>query len=641
MKRKKKILITSIFLLLFMFFVNIESRASSDNKLFLNDLDFEVNVNSDGSMDVTEYWDIEVEDTNTLFKTFKTDSKKYSSITDVTVTDITIGQDRPFTEIHELMYHVTEGCYYGMTNDDGDFEIAWGIGYTQKSGTRKYEIKYKVNDAISKHADYAQLYWQFVGNKFDIDAKQVRGTIVLPDNVDNKDNIKVWGHTEDLNGEIYVIDTNKIEFNVDYFNSGRYIEIRTLFPTQMITSSAREDNNEILNSVIEEESILAKKANDKRARQRFWKICMIVITNIILILICIKFIKNMIKSIKELKELKKLTPTEEIIYYRDIPRENATPAESVYLYKQIKNKLESNDIGKIFSATLLDFSLKNIIEFKVDNEKSRKEKITIRLINKNSDEILKNEDEMVIFRFLVVAFGGKEEITIKELEKYIKNSSSEIISLQDKINRETELSLQKANLIDKEQQNEYDVILTSRIFYTSAALLVPIIGIISEYMLIGGIPFVILSVINLILLSAQLRKINVYTQEGIDESEKWKGLKKYMEEFSMLDKREVPEVVIWEKFMVYATAFGIADKVLKQLKIVYPDLENTININDYSYMYLMMNTDFSRSFTNAINTSMSAANSSATGGGGGFSAGGGGGGRRPVVEEVDNLLHQI
>ena len=160
-------------------------------------------------------------------------------------------------------------------------------------------------------------------------------------------------------------------------------------------------------------------------------------------------------------------------------------------------------------------------------------------------------------------------------------------------------------------------------------------------MLIGGIPFVILSVINLILLSAQLRKINVYTQEGIDESEKWKGLKKYMEEFSMLDKREVPEVVIWEKFMVYATAFGIADKVLKQLKIVYPDLENTININDYSYMYLMMNTDFSRSFTNAINTSMSAANSSATGGGGGFSAGGGGGGRRPVVEEVDNLLHQI
>ena len=73
MKRKKKILITSIFLLLFMFFVNIESRASSDNKLFLNDLDFEVNVNSDGSMDVTEYWDIEVEDTNTLFKTFKTD----------------------------------------------------------------------------------------------------------------------------------------------------------------------------------------------------------------------------------------------------------------------------------------------------------------------------------------------------------------------------------------------------------------------------------------------------------------------------------------------------------------------------------------------------------------------------------------
>ena len=130
-----------------------------------------------------------------------------------------------------------------------------------------------------------------------------------------------------------------------------------------------------------------------------------------------------------------------------------------------------------------------------------------------------------------------------------------------------------------------------------------------------------------------MSRINVFTQEGVNESEKWKGLKKYMEEFSMLDKREVPEIEIWEKFLVYATAFGIADKVLKQLKIVYPDIENSMNINTYPSMYLMMNTDFSRSFTDSISSSMSSAYSSASGGGGGFS-GGGGGGRRPEVAEV-------
>ena len=93
----------------------------------------------------------------------------------------------------------------------------------------------------------------------------------------------------------------------------------------------------------------------------------------------------------------------------------------------------------------------------------------------------------------------------------------------------------------------------------------------------------------------------------------------------MLDKREVPEIVMWEKFLVYATVFGIADKVIKQLKIVYPNMNEEWNTNHYGYMYLMMNTDFSNSFSNAISNSMSTTYSSATGGGGGFS----GGGRRP------------
>ena len=100
----------------------------------------------------------------------------------------------------------------------------------------------------------------------------------------------------------------------------------------------------------------------------------------------------------------------------------------------------------------------------------------------------------------------------------------------------------------------------------------------------------------------------------------------------MLDKREVPEIAIWEHFLVFATAFGIADKVLKQLKVVYPNIENDLNVNTYTCMYFMMNTNFSRSFSNAISTSMSSAYSSASGGGGGFS-GGGGGGRWPEVEE--------
>ena len=159
-----------------------------------------------------------------------------------------------------------------------------------------------------------------------------------------------------------------------------------------------------------------------------------------------------------------------------------------------------------------------------------------------------------------------------------------------------------------------------------------------EIALISGIAIVILSIINIVLAQIASKRVAVYTQEGIDESTKWKGLKKYMEEFSLLKEKEVPEIVLWEKFLVYATVFGIADKVLKQLKVVYPDLEEITSAGSYAYMHVMLSTNFTKSFSNAISTSMSSAYSSASGSGGGFSGGGGGGRRTAEVEEEDNLF---
>ena len=125
-------------------------------------------------------------------------------------------------------------------------------------------------------------------------------------------------------------------------------------------------------------------------------------------------------------------------------------------------------------------------------------------------------------------------------------------------------------------------------------------------------------------------KLSNLTQKGIDEREKWKGLKKYMEDFSLLNEKEIPALEVWEEYLVYATVFGIADKVIKQLKMVYPQIDEMDDFNTASYIYLMSHTNFNSSFSKAINSSISSTMSSGSGGGGGFS-GGGGGGRRPEV----------
>lgn len=259
---KKKVLISMIFMSVLIILGTVKSNAGS---LYLNDLDFKAQIKNDGSMDVVETWDIRVQNTNTLYKSFKTDKNKYSEITNVTVKEITAGQEETdFIKTDNWAYHVQKGYYYGTKNEDGNFEIGWGVGLDTSIEYKEYQISYTVKDAITKYNDYAELYWQFVGEDFEVNARKITGTIYLPSNVSNKEKIKVWGHTKGLNGTIYATDTNKIEFQIKNFKNGTYVEARTLFPTSLINTSGRTKNVNILDKAVKEETKWADKANKER-----------------------------------------------------------------------------------------------------------------------------------------------------------------------------------------------------------------------------------------------------------------------------------------------------------------------------------------------------------------------------------------
>ena len=650
-KKIKKIITTLIFLILFIILGNTKSNAGS---LYLDNLNFDAKINQDGSMNVTETWDISISETNTLFKTFKTDNSKYSSITDVEVAEVTNSAEKKFSKVDSLMYHVTKDCYYGMKNDDGNFEIAWGVGLDDSSATKTYKISYKVNDAIAKYQDYAELYWQFVGSDFEVSADKVTGTILLPQNASSKEDIKVWGHTEGLNGEIYATAANKIEFEVNNFRAGRYIEIRTLFPTAMITNSGRTYSRERLNEVIEKETVWANEANARRARAENAKKAGTVIFAIVVAIIDVWLLRSSIKIRKEASKKTKIKPSQELEYFREMPRKNATPAQAVYVYNEVLSTVSTNQMGNIFSATLLDLCLKKYIGF--EENPSNKKNIIIKILKKEADDKLE-KTEKVILQYIVGAAKGAEEITIKDVEKYMKAHSSNLVELKDDIEKASVRELSQNAIYDENEATEKSNYNTKSVLSFTFVLVVifVILGLLPAFlesmnemvMIVGALSIIVLSVFKGLSLRKYASKINVYTQKGIDESQMWKGLKKYMEDFSMLDKREIPEIVIWEQFLVYATAFGIADKVIKQLKAVYKELGRSFEFDDpsYGYMYFMTNNNFTSSFTNSMSsafTSAYASNysssySSGSGGGGGFSGGGGGGRWPEVAAAVDNL----
>lgn len=392
----------------------------------------------------------------------------------------------------------------------------------------------------------------------------------------------------------------------------------------MISNTTRGENVPRLEQVIQEETTWVNQANARRKMKETTKAIITIVLNILAVILTIVSLKSIIKNIRKIKESRKLLPSEEIQYFRDMPREDATPAQALsLLWKQVGGLNSSLSLGRIFSATLLDLSLKKIINFEVNDKM-----ITIQILDENPNSLENLKDEKVIFEFLKKASQKSDgKITNKELEKYIRKSQSKVLALGSDIDKTTEQTLYQKELADKKGKEKkaeitiYIILLAITIFFMIFAFSI-LIGFSIKVM--GMIPLFITIIFQLIVFCILSSKINVLTQEGTDENAKWKGLKKYMEDFSMLDKREVPEIVIWEKFLVYATVFGIADKVLKQLKIVYPNINEELNANHYGYMYLMMNTNFSSSFSNAITSSMSTAYSSATGGGGGFSGGGSG-----------------
>lgn len=586
-----------LFILVFAMLILILLTTKSDASLYLNNLDFYAEINSNGNMEVTETWNIRVSNTNTLYKTFKIDKSKYSNITNVNVSEV--GKEN-FIETNTWAYHLAKNHYFGGINNDGKFEIAWGVGLDNSSATKTYKISYTVVDAIAKYNDCAELYWQFLGSDFEVNAKKITGTIKLPTKANSKEDIKVWGHVKTLNGEIYVTSTDTIEFSLDNYESGNYVEVRIAMPPQMIEALGRTYNKNALSNIITEETKWADEANTVRQRQQRNKKIITTVIIAVIATVGVLLIIQTIKYIEKLKNTNKPRPTEEFEYFREKPNKDSTPADALFLYNKGVT-VASTSFGNVFSATLLNLSLKGYFKVDIEQNERGKEDTVIYKTKQDIKELQYEEEK--IARFVKNAIGSQEKITIKELQKYIKKHPEAVSRLIENTGKLTKSKNKMTEKFDEQTAKEKSK-------YTGIAIAYFFVAI---FCLGIFFPLALILIINAILAILINRKLSNLTQKGIDEREKWKGLKKYMEDFSLLNEKEIPALELWEEYLVYATVFGIADKVIKQLKMVYPQIEEMDNFNTVSYIYLMSHTDFNSSFSKAINSSISSAMSSGSG----------------------------
>ena len=580
-KSLKRLLIMAIVVIVIIFFTG----TLFSKKQIMDNLDYNIVLNEDGSVRITETWDIYISHTNTLFRNFKKsygNSNNFENITNVTVKDLQTGKN--LTEINQEMYHVTTDCYYALFTGINTFEIAWGTGMENKTGKKKYQISYTIPNVINSYKDCQEFYWKLLNSDNSIPVKKVTGIITMPGKVEDKNNLKVWGHGP-LNGEINVISNDKIEFVVNNLQTRKMLEVRVVTEDNMFNVNySKIKNYRYLNTIVDEETNWANASNN--STKKFYSVLITVYVIAILI--------NILQSIKFYKISRRRDDGiihRNLKYCRDIPRDGiSTPSEASYLYFFNKDNDEIMEHqSDIVSATILDLALKKYISLRTEDKS-----VYVNIL-KSADGL--NEDEKAVYEILEGTHKKEDgEFEISKINTFAKKYYSKYSRCINNMVNEARESIYRQKLVDKANKKAYRKAVNAKSIYSFLILgvqfiiiafligLLPIfnkayismfgLGFAYNFIIVALIllPFISTLLIKLKFRSKTQNKIAVLTQEGTEEQEQWKALAKFLKEFSLIKEREVPELAIWEKYLVYATAFGIAEKAIEQMKAKYPEI---------------------------------------------------------------------
>ena len=271
-------------------------------------------------------------------------------------------------------------------------------------------------------------------------------------------------------------------------------------------------------------------------------------------------------------------------YYRDTPN-NSNISISYVLYTDfnIWNNKRSNIIGAIITKMINDKNLIPIKNTKYGIFGNEKVSTSLKIGSEPKEKIIKD-----LYDIIVNAADNDGILQENELKKYSESNYNLLNNYYESIRKDGIDSLNKLKAYTKILSND----------------------------------------------------INGLSEIGKKELAQIYGLRKFLEEFTLIKERSIAEGVIWENLLVYATLFGIATKVTKELKKIYPDkiyyidnYNDTIYISDIFYKAMYSN-NFSCINSLTIDKYSKMAASSglggdvSIGGGGGFSGGGFGGGTR-------------
>ena len=465
----------------------------------------------------------------------------------------------------------------GIYKTDKGVELCFGI---TEYGENVYRFSYTIDPLVKAYKDYDGFNFQFVNPYMATFPTNSTVKIQLENGRElTYDNTQIWGFG--FEGNAFISEGYAVAFNTIELNGSNHINLVLRFQKGLLSPNVdikEEYEAAVLDEALEgrdfKEQYYDYTTNGMKKKGFDWKVIRLFLFALLFFIpIALIIAYTIIERIKLKQYYKNCN------YFRDVPNNgNIAISHVLAVDFSLWSQKEANIVGALIMKMIND---KNLVPIK---EQSYglfgKEKVTtsLKIGSEPTDEITKK-----LFDIIVKAASSDMILQENELKSFAEQNQAYFNEFLDYVKKCGRSGLNKKKA------------------YVRTA---------SKYF--GDL-----------------------TEVGRKELGEVYGLRKFLEEFTLINERSSVEGIVWEDLLVYATLFGLADKVLKELKNMYPD--RIAEIDNYSRTIYISNAYFrslnygiaaNRSTRDLTMAARGFGGVTSIGGGGGFSGGGMGGGTR-------------
>lgn len=491
-----------------------------------------------------------------------------------------------------------------LSIEKGSDKVRMKIYHEMDGGSATFVYRYTIRELITNYRDTAELNWKVIGRGWEKPLSDVQITINLPSRP--VPDLKAYGHG-DLSGETKV-DRNRgrVVMTIEHNPARTFVETHLLFPTSVTPDCLNVKNIIYKEEAERKERELAKIANEKRRKERFFSYLAFGAVFVLSLAIPVTALVGPGERTKKLKN-----------YVRsyEIPK---MPPEQAY----VLDKGEQPN-ARTYTAHLMDLA--------------GQKRVLITPVEKRDWKISKKQRKDFnagdLDEFLFEKVGDGQSYTMKQLKKYGKDHENSE-RLYDKFESWCSHTEIRVNTDYKSMKNAlwYERLKTYFKYNVYAVIAVLVFlflkGLFAKWQLI------LLGELALSAASIFYYRMthDKYNQKGQEQRYQVRCFKKMLKDIGRFDLREVGDIVLWEKILPYAVAFGVARRVIRELKATYGKeavneafRENRAFVDDSEDYGSFEPDSFSGTLSRASSNFHVSSSSSSSGGSGGFSGGSSGG----------------